>query len=69
MFEKRIASENSTVVDADFALLRRIFSKLGKDEASEFEIWQSAKSLGVPVPKNIGKYCSVSAKGVLTLKK
>jgi len=59
MFEKRIASEDSKIVDQNYLGLWHIFNKLGKEEASEFEIWKTAKELGIPTPKNISNYCSL----------
>ena len=69
MFEKKIACEQSKVVNPEFANLVQIFNKAGRESLSEFEIWRTAKALNLDAPKEISKYCTADDEGLFTLKR
>lgn len=47
MFDKRIATETTTVLDKAGTLARNLFISLGKSEASEEEVREAAENLGI----------------------
>lgn len=66
-FEKRIASEGSSVLTNDEASLRQIFQRLGKRAASELEILRTARDLHLEI-SNLRDSCEKDANGLLILK-